>query len=133
MIQIILIFIFILLLIYKDKFAEIDCNDISGQYIIVQKDPVFDNEITINLILEKDKDCIFSSNILKVKTLLNKIYIRDSEIKIEIKVTNTHLKGGQKIIYKEIKNNNFIEYTGYINNNNIYIKKNNEIFIIRKL
>ena len=133
MIQIVLIFIFILLLIYKDKFYKKYCIDISGQYTIIQKDPVYDSEVTINLILEKDEECKFSSNTLKVKTLLNSLYIRDYELKVEIIVTDTELKGGNKIIYREIKDNNFIEYIGYINNNNIYIKKNNEIFILRKI
>ena len=54
MIQLVLIFFFILLLIYKDKFYEKKCIDISGQYTIIQKDPVYDSDVTINLILAED-------------------------------------------------------------------------------
>jgi hypothetical protein len=135
MIQIILIFLFLILIFYQSNYSVEDCIDISGQYQIMQKDPIYDTDVNINIILEKDEinKCFFKSNKLSIKTLLNNNFIRDSDLEIEILVTDIILNGGAKIIYKEKKNNTFIEYIGYINNKNIFIKKYNEIFILKKL
>ena len=135
MIQVILIFLFLILIFYQSNYSEEDCLDISGQYQIIQKDPIYDNNVNINIILEKDENnkCIFKSNKLDIKTVLNNNYIRDNNLEIEIIVTDYLLKGGTKIIFIEKKYNTFIEYIGYINNNNIYINKNNKKFKLNKI
>lgn len=135
MIEVIFLLIMIILLVIQfSSEKKRNCPDISGLYIINQSDLIYKYERRINIYIEKISDCEYKIINVKSKSLLNNYYEEGNQyLDATISIIDNELKGGREIIYTEKFNNNFIRYKGYLNKNDIYIKKDNLTVVFKKL
>jgi hypothetical protein len=135
MIEVIFLLLMIIMLVLQLSSEEKRlCPNISGIYTINQSDLIYKYDRRININIEKVSDCEYKIINVKSKSLLNDFYEEtDSYLDASISIVDNELKGGREIIYTEKVNNNFIRYKGYLNKNDIYIKKDNLIVVFKKV
>jgi hypothetical protein len=131
--EIILLFLLIIIIIYQINNKNKKCKNISGSYNVNQYDIIYKYNHSIRFSIEAISDCKFKIVNVKSKSLLNDFY-EEYEKYLEgyITILDNELKGGTEIIYVEKFNNNFIRYKGYLNKNDIYIKKDDNSIIVFK-
>lgn len=131
------IFLLLMIMVFVIQFTheeKRDCPNISGIYTINQSDLIYKYNRRININIEKVSDCEYKILNVKTKSLLNNYYEQNDEyLEAKIYIIDNELKGGREILYSEKVNNNFIRYKGYLNKNDIYIKKDDLIIIFKKV
>ena len=135
-IQVIFLIFLIILINYQINYnnqKKKNCKNISGIYTLEQYDLIFRYNHKININLLRMDSCKFKITNVKIRSLLD-IYYEKSEYPLEAYITilNNELVGGKEILYEEKVNNTLNQYSGYFNNNNIFIKKNDNDIIIFK-
>ena len=134
-IQVICLIFLIILINYQINYnnQKKNCKNISGIYTLEQYDLIFRYNHKININLLKIDICKFKINNVKIRSLLDIYYVKsDSPLEGYITILNNDLVGGKEILYEEKVNNTLNQYSGYLNNNNIFIKKNDNDIIIFK-
>jgi len=133
--ELVFLLILIFLIIFQINYKSKECINISGNYFINQYDLIYKFNNKININIEKISNCKYKIVNVKSKSLLNNFYEEyDKYLEGYITILDNELKGGIEILYLEKINNNFIRYKGYLNNNNIVIKKNdNDIIIFNRI
>ena len=131
--ELVFLLILILIIIMQFSFTPKSCNNINGVYYVNQYDLIYKFNNKININIEKISNCKFKIVNVKSKSLLNDFYEEyDKYLEAYIIILDNELKGGTEIMYMEKFNNNFIRYKGYLNKNDIYIKKDDSSIIVFK-
>lgn len=131
--ELVFLLILILIIIMQFSFTPKSCNNINGVYYVNQYDLIYKFNNKININIEKISNCKFKIVNVKSKSLLNDFYEEyDKYLEAYIIILDNELKGGTEIMYMEKFNNNFIRYKGYLNKNDIYIKKDDNSIIVFK-
>lgn len=132
--ELVYLLILIIIIILQIKYKSKECTNINGTYYVNQYDLIykFNHKIIIN-IEKKNSNCNYKIENVKSKSLLSDFYEEyDKYLEAYITILDNELKGGTEIIYVEKFNNNFIRYKGYLNKNDIYIKKDDSSIIVFK-
>lgn len=131
------IFLLLMIMVFVLQFTHEEkryCPNVSGIYTISQSDLIYKYDRRININIEKVSDCEYKIVNVKTKSLLNNYYEENEKyLEATISIIDNELKGGREILYSEKVNNNFIRYKGYLNKNDIYIKKDDLIIIFKKV
>ena len=131
--ELILLVLFIILIILQFNTPALNCLNISGIYFVNQYDLIYKYNHKININIKKISNCKFKIINVKSKSLLNDYYEEyEKYLEAYITILKNELKGGTEILYEEKFNNNFIRYKGYLNKNDIYIKKDDNSIIVFK-
>lgn len=131
--ELVFLLILVILIIVQFNIQTKSCQDITGIYFVNQYDMIYKFNQKININIEKISDCKYKIINVKSKSLLNDFYEEyDKYLEAYITILDNELKGGTQVLYVEKYNNNFIKYQGYLNKNDIYIKKDDNLIITFK-
>ncbi len=131
--ELVFLLILIVLIIVQISSKSEECSNISGIYFVNQYDLLYKYNHKININIEKISNCKYKIINVKSKSLLNDFYEEyDKDLEGYITILDNELKGGTEVLYVEKFNNNFIRYKGYLNKNDIYINKDDNLIIVFK-